>query len=197
MSSCSGSGVRSSMRKFIPRGMKRLRQRPNDYGTTFGAATGSGPTMLSTIELRQPSIRKAVKTTSTTDCQPVFTKPSPVLTIGVTIDETGTTVKGVRRSCHVVGTPLFFAYFTLETKGRRGVLQALQGGGRLASSTLPEPGNGSKPRRCPPGAETVGVSPPRGLSGGGGPGGSMDTRGAGGRPSAAQPDRGCPGVGRL
>ena len=44
------------------------------------------------------------------------------------LDETGTTVKGVRRSCHVVGTPLSFAYFTLETKGRLGVLQALQGG---------------------------------------------------------------------
>lgn len=44
------------------------------------------------------------------------------------LDETGTSVKGVGFSCHVVCNPLYTAYFTLPSKGRPSVIEALRGG---------------------------------------------------------------------
>ena len=44
------------------------------------------------------------------------------------LDETSTAVKGVNHSCHGVCNPLYTAYFTLASKGRLSVLEALRGG---------------------------------------------------------------------
>lgn len=43
------------------------------------------------------------------------------------LDETGTRVKGVNHYCHAMGNPLYTVYFTLPSKRRLGVVQALRG----------------------------------------------------------------------
>jgi hypothetical protein len=44
------------------------------------------------------------------------------------VDDTSTTVDGVRQYCHIVCNPYFTAYFTLPHKDRLSVLKVLQGG---------------------------------------------------------------------